>query len=226
MNFWDGYGYLGCNPQVHWNLSSTSPAQVPDEPLTVADAKAFLRLRDGIEPDDTEDALIGRMCAAARRAAEFIQARDLVMCQREMTARYWPDYFIELRTPLVSVDLVQKRDSTGTTSDLSAVTDYAVDFKARIPLLFPRPDSNGNYQHWPHFKPWPSSAVLIRVTSGMAPNDQWWANEGDHVLQGMRYLVHHFFNNRDAFNRGIGNIEEFPFTVTQLLSFGSIARVP
>ena len=71
--------------------------------------------------------------------------------------------------------------------------------------------------------PWPSSAVLIRMTSGYLPTDTFWQMDGAPVKRGMLYLVSHWYDNRLAQTRGFGDIEEFMQTVTDLLSGGDAA---
>jgi uncharacterized phiE125 gp8 family phage protein len=214
-SFFYQQGWL-LDPYGSWNPTVTSPDQSPSEPLTLAQAKAFLRIIDGPTTDTAQDNEISRMISAARRTAEFAQCRELVRRQWDLSYDYWPGQKIGLRKPLISVDLVQYKDNNGNIFTLTENTDYIVDKAKPVPIILPTYNS-----FWPAFTRWPSSAILIRCTCGHLPSESYWSNEGAHVLQGIQYLVQHFYDNREAFTRGIGNIEEFPYAVTALLGLGS-----
>lgn len=202
------------------NLTESSPAQSFTEPFTVAEAKTFLNLPARLEVDEEEDALIEAMIVAARESAEIIQGRDLVQKQYDLSLDYWRDYRVELRPHLASVDLVRYKDSNGATTDLVENTDFIVDTSKHPGILTPA------YNHtWPAFTPWPSSAILIRFTAGLTSSHSFWSDAGARVRMGMRYLIAHWFENRNAFERGAGrDVTEFPYTVTQLLQMGAIRR--
>jgi uncharacterized phiE125 gp8 family phage protein len=231
--WYDELGYYGCDPRQNWETlpSITSPPTDPDEPISLSDAKGFIKILDGLEADAVQDDQIVAFCRGARRSAEFWQGKDFIRRRLELSMDYWPGvYFgvtapagyalaIELRKPLISVESVSYKDSDGVDHTLDSTVDYAFNSKLSVPILFPRPG-----KCWPQFNPWPSGAITVQCTTGYAPTDSWWHTEGDNVLQGMRYLVHHFYHNRAAFTRGIGNVEEYPFTVTQLFNMGAISR--
>jgi hypothetical protein len=103
---------------------------------------------------------------AARQQAEIAQGRDLVPKQYDLSFDYWTGYHLELGSPLVSVDLVQYKDQAGTVTTMVENTDYIVD-KAKRPGILAPP----NNTIWPIFTPWPSSAILIRFTSGFTASD-------------------------------------------------------
>jgi hypothetical protein len=224
-------------------LTQESPRRVFAEPLTLAQAKKFLELPERSPQDPEEDALIGGLIVAAREQAEILQGgRDLIQKQFDMGMDYFSyvpnlPYIsgafgstsfnfvgqgslsseIQLRQPLISVDLFQYKDSDGVIHALVEDVDYIVD-PARGLVMPPY------LKLWPVFTAWPSSAVLIRFTSGLSPTDPFWSDAGQRILIGMKHLISHWFTGRLPFESG-SSAMEFPYTVTSLLSAGAIPRV-
>lgn len=187
-------------------LTETSPVQSFVEPLSLAAAKAFLNLGE-YSPSDTEaDALLESMISAAREVAESLQGRDLVAKQYDLTLDSFPGDSIELRGNLASVDLVRYTSSDGAEVTLAETTDYIVDLRKGAIL----PPYGGS---WPSAVLWPSSAVLVRFTAA-APVIP------EHVLNGMKLLISAWFAGRLPFEAGASAVQEFPYTVTTLLSLG------
>lgn len=216
-------------------LTDSSPAQVFTEPMTVDDVKTFLRISN-----DLEDGMIAGMISAARESAEILQNRDLIVKQYDLSLdlllgydafagaanplrfnsvyNFGPGYEITLRSPLRSVDLFQYTDNTNLTTTMVENTDYIVD--KRRHLVTPPWG-----QVWPFFIPRPSSAVLIRFTSGMLPANPFWKDAGTRVLQGMKFLIAGWYENRIPYGDRRGQIDEYPWTITDLLSYGHRPRV-
>lgn len=185
--------------------------------MSIAQAENYLRVENGLSPDTDQQDDIALMISSARAAAETLQGRDLVRKQWDVVMDYWPGWQIELRDPLVSVDSFSYTDSAGVETTMVEGTDFIVDAAKSTPILMPAEN-----KFWPSFRPRRSSAILIRFTAGYLPTDQWWkGNPGAQVHRGMLLLVSNWFDNRLPFTRGIGNIEEFPFAVTRLLSAGT-----
>jgi uncharacterized phiE125 gp8 family phage protein len=201
------------------NLTELSPPQSFAEPLSRGDARAFLNLPDSESdsPDPQEDDLMDAFISAARNEAEIAQGRDLVLKQWDLALDYWPSFRIELRAPLVTVDRVEYRDSNGDFNLMAEGPDYIVD-KARQPGLI-SPPYNAT---WPVFAPWPTSALLIRFTSGLAPGAAWWSDTGGIVKAGMKYLISLWFNKRLPFQVGSSASDAF---TTGLLAHGANPRV-
>lgn len=83
--------------------STVDGQQVVVEPVTLAEAKNYLR----VTVDTVDDALITEMIKAARAIAENYISRDIIQRQREMYVDYQPDYQLELlNSPIASVDSV------------------------------------------------------------------------------------------------------------------------
>jgi len=156
-------------------LTVTSPVQSYTEPITLAEAKAWLRLPEYSPTDAAADAMVSDLITAAREQAEMYQGRDLVAKQWDLALDYFTGLEICLREPLDSVDLVTYKDSAGASHTLAENTDYIVDL-GRALIMPPYGES------WPTFTPWPSSAVTVRFTTSGAAVSQ-------SVLTGMKLLV-------------------------------------
>lgn len=201
------------------NLTDSSPAQSFSEPLTLAEVKKYLNLPDRSPADEQEDAQLEGFISGARVIAEGEQGRDLIEKQWDKVLDYFICREIKLRDPLRSVDLFRIRDSDGVNHDLAEDTDYIVDLKKHPGIVLP-PDGSS----WPTYTVWPSSAILIRFTSGYSVSDNFWSNAGKRVKVGMLELISHWHNGRLPFEPGSGVIE-YPWTVTQNLRYGSLVNV-
>lgn len=205
------------------SLTETSPAQSFTEPLTLAEVKAYLNLPERSPADSAEDADLELMITAARDIAEGLQGRDLVRKQWDLYHDAFWSHKIRLSAPLVSVDLVQYTDSDGLATALVADTDYIVDTKKQPGLVMP-----AYGESWPSFTAWPSSAVLIRFTSGYESTDVFWSGDaGTRIKRGMLLLINHWFTGRLPFEPNMQSMNgiEYPFAVTACLSFGALTRV-
>jgi len=202
-------------------LTDTSPVQVFTEPLTVAQVQKYLNLPVRWPPEPSETDLLSGMISGARAVAELFQHRDLVRKQWDYHFHYWPiDYYnqpIPLRDPLVSVELVQFRDSTGAYTASIAGTDYLVDTSQHPGIITPAYNTT-----WAPYVPWPSSSLLVRFTSGIAPGAAFWNDVGGQIRNGMLMLISAWFNNRIPYEPGVTNIGEYPFGITNLLSWGAL----
>lgn len=222
-------------------LTECSPPQSFVEPVTPAQARSFLNISEQSPADPQEDALLSMYITAARMEAERLQNRELVVKQYDLTldlllghdaiagAAYplrWNSiynfgvgYEIELRFPLISVDLFQHHDKDGSLVTMTEGddADYIVDLKRG--LVAPPWG-----KVWPFYTPYPSSSVLIRYTCGYVPGHEWWASSGQRVIIGMLFLVSQWFNQRLPFEPGRVS-QEFPNTVQDMLSAGARPRV-
>jgi hypothetical protein len=220
-------------------LTESSPPQTFVEPFSISDARNFLNIKEQSPADPAEDALLSMYITAARMEAERLQNRDLVVKQYDLHldlllghdaiagAAYplrWNSiynfgvgYEIELRHPLISVDKFQHHDKDGSYTDLVEGNDYIVD-TARSLVAPPWG------KVWPFYTPWPTSSVLIRFSCGYTPDHPFWKNDGQRLIVGMMFLVSQWFNQRLPFEPGRVS-QEFPNTVTDLLSAGARPRV-
>lgn len=202
------------------NLTVTSPPQSLTEPLTVAEVEHFLGLAT-LSPEDADrTALLEGLIAGGREQAEILQHRQLVEKQWDLGLDYFPSGGIRLLAPLVSVDLVEYRDSGGAWIPLVENTDYIVDLSKHPGVILPPYGKT-----WPSFTAWPSSAVLVRFTAGMTDSDPFWLDAGQRIKIGMKQLISHWFNGRLPFELGAMVTAEYPYTVTALLSTGAVPEV-
>lgn len=198
-------------------LTVTSPVQSFTEPLTLARVKAFLNLPERSPADSEEDALLTAYISGARAQAEALQQRDLVVKQWDLSLNGFPGGAIELREPLVTVDLVRYRDSAGDYTTLVDGTDYIVDtYNVPGRILPPYGET------WPSFTEWPLSAVLVRFTSGYSDTDQFWSDAGMLLKPGMLLLIAHWFQGRLPFDLGSSAIQEYPYSITHCLRTGTL----
>jgi uncharacterized phiE125 gp8 family phage protein len=204
------YGALVAHGSL--SLTETSPPQSFTEPLSLADVIGYLRLPDSVASDVAISNELAGHITAARQTAEAHQGRDLVCKQWDLSHDYWPSYRVELRDPLVSVDLAQYRDSDGNYTVMSEGADYVVDFSKHPAVVAPL------FNHpWPTFTPWPSSAILIRFTSGLDTESAWWATSGGIVKIGMQLLIKAWFNKEELDDKRMA-------AITGLLSYGAVPR--
>jgi hypothetical protein len=219
-------------------LTQSSPPQSFTEPLTLAEAKAFLRIPDYSPADTDQDALLLGLIAAAREMAEVAQNRDLVVKQYDLCLdlllghdaiagaayplrynsiyNFGVGYDIPLRHPLRTVDLFQHHDRDGSTTALAEGADYLVDLNRS--LVCPPWG-----KVWPFFTPWPTSSVLIRFTSGYSPDHPFWLDAGQRIKLGMKMLIAQWHEGRIPVVQG--SHQELPYAVTALLGTGARPRV-
>ena len=195
-------------------LTDTSPQQSFTEVLTLAGVKAFLELPERSPTDAAEDAMLDGFISAARDQAELMQGKDLVVKQWDLYQDCFGGHCIELRHPLVSVDLVQYRDSDGAYTDMVVADDYITDLHQSL-ILPPYGEA------WPSFTAYPTSSILVRFTSGYSASDVFWSETGKSIKLGMLLLISHWFAGRLPFELGASAVQEYPFTVTHLLSTGA-----
>ena len=215
--FGTGLNYFGAS----WGtLTLTETTQAFVEPLSFEEAAAYLKLPSTDMTDPGVQAELTLFIQAAREQAEILQNRDLVRKQWDMSRDYWPYGEVELRPHLVSVDLIQTKDIDGNVSTLTENTDYVVDTSKHPGLILPPAN-----QPWSVFVPWPSSSILIRFTSGVAPNSVFWQDAGTRVKIGMKYLIAEWYTNRMPLERGRAAANEYPDPITACLSYGAVPSV-
>lgn len=124
------------------------------EPLTVAEAKAHLRVSAS---DD--DAYIEALIVAARQGAEHLTGRALMPQTLELALDEFESEIQLPRPPLASVTSISYVDSNGATQ---TTTDYILDdhgLEARLTPLYG--------ESWPDTRQ-QANAVLIRYVAGYA----------------------------------------------------------
>ena len=213
------------------NLTIATDTTPEQEPISVQDAKDYLRL-----DTSTDDGTIQGLITAARIEAENEQGRECARKQfilaldsfptagfgpfwLEITAAYGTRAYqfstsrgcISLLDPLVSVDSFTYTDSAGTIHTLTENVDYIVDKLKHPGIVCPAYGTQ-----WPTADLWPSSAVQITFTVGPTPV-MCPAN----VKQGVLLLTSQWYEGRIPFE-AIRFVAELPFSVTSLLRNGKL----
>jgi uncharacterized phiE125 gp8 family phage protein len=170
------------------------------EPITLAQAKAFLR----VEHDDDDD-VIAALIAGARIHVEAATRRALVTQGWRLTRDAWPDagFLAVLPVPLIEVDAARVYRHDGTT--LAIETDaFALDtVTAPARLIFAR-----------GALPAPERAfagIEIDITCGYGEPD----DVPEPLRQAVRLLVAHWYENRSLAG---GEIAMLPQSVMGLLA--------
>lgn len=180
---------------------ATAPAT---EPLTVAEAKAHLRLEH-----DGDDDLVSRILTAAREDAEAFLNQTLVSTTYDV---YWDNfpgqgddarsgpgydeadrYALEVpRSPLVSVTHVKYYNAGGTLTTLTVNTDYTVDAVSNPGRIVPAYGTS-----WPVARVIPN-AVTARVVCGYGAA----AAVPSAIKSAILLIVGALYENREEFITG------------------------
>ncbi len=185
----------GDNPHMTQRISG--PAA---EPLTLAEAKDFLRLTD-----PSTDALVGALLSAARRTIESATGRVLMTQSWRLVRDAWPasGLFLLPIAPVASLDAARVRRADGTWEEVHA---------GRLSLLGDRtPQLIGlDRAHLPQ----PAvdhGGIVLDVTAGYGPAP---ADVPPDLLQAVRLTLAHFHEHRDVVGEAIG----LPGTVLALIA--------
>jgi uncharacterized phiE125 gp8 family phage protein len=177
------------------------------EPLSVADAKLYCRVDHA-----AEDALFTSLAKAARQHLERLTGRALAEQTLQVTLPGFPRCK-ELpipRPPLVSVTSVTYLDADGDAVVLVEDTDYAVNTESLPGALYAE-------SGWPSTIRGRSDAVRIVYVAGHGAAGAEALPEN--ALVALRYLVSHWYTNRDTINlRFASDATIIPFTVKALAS--------
>lgn len=176
------------------------------EPLTRAEAKAFLRI-----DHDAEDALLDALIPAARRLVEAASGRILVDQEFALSRDAWPASGV-IALPVAPVSALLSATVTDAAGAEVAVPDGALTLKgerapalihvdrARVPAPGPRHDG---------------IRIAIRAGYGAA------ADVPADLLQAVRLAMAHFYELRD----GAGAATELPAAVMALIAPYRVVRL-
>lgn len=182
-----------------------------EEPVTLADAKAHLRL-DGTD----EDSLVTSLITAARQWCEGYQNRAYVTQTWDLVLDAWPrdsepDRVRIPLPPLQSVASVKYMDADGVQATMPA-SDYLVDVASqpgRLVLAYGK--------SWPTVTLQPAAGIEIRFTAGYGAATA----VPETVKQAIKLLVGNWYENREAVLTGTIS-KEIEFAVTALLGLERI----
>lgn len=186
------------------------------EPVTLADAKNYLRVDADLTADDT---LITLLISAARRYAEAYTGRSLISQGWKLLldsfpsptgmgvpwGRPWsvpPQAVLLERGPVISVDSITYTAMDGSTQTMPS-TDYAVDLASPMPRVTP---VFGKI--WPVTLP-QIGAVAVNFTAGYGTTA---ASVPEGIRQWMFMRISTLYRNREevaVLNRG--KVEALPF---------------
>lgn len=205
------------------------------EPITVSDAKAFLR----IDPSDTnDDTLVTALISAARRHAENYTNRALI----SQTWDYWIDGFPpgtrapggwwdgvregalssliqaqgEIRIPkppLLAINSITYYDTTDS-PQLTDLTTLVIQPEISPAVVFPKIG-----QIWP-VTTRPRQAVQINFTAGYGTTA---GSVPADIVHAIKILIVHFYENRGVMVES--RLAEMPFSVRALLDPYKVYRL-
>lgn len=182
------------------------------EPITLTDAKAFLRVDSG---DTSQDSYILALITAARIHVENETQRSLATTEWLMQLDHFPlptnrqlYGILELpRPPFQSITFFKYVDQSGTPQTL-APTDYTIDTGQTFARIYP-----AYLKFWPTTRWYPAS-VQIQWKSGyglVEPIPQ-------PLLQACFLLIGHWFEHREAVDISNSQVREVPLGFAELIS--------
>jgi uncharacterized phiE125 gp8 family phage protein len=175
------------------------PITDADEPVSLAEAKAQLRIVD----DTSEDALISSYISSARAYVESESGFVFVRRQFVDSFNYWPRYLSIGRRPLISIDAINYTDSAGASQTLNGANYYTA-------LLLRRVTPVGS---WPTIGN--GGSIMVTYTAGFDEGEQ--AEEVDLARQAILMLVTTWFENRSSVSTNNIQASEIPFAVRALI---------
>lgn len=180
------------------------------EPVTLAEAKAFMRL-----DDSDDDAIVTSLITAATEHVQQWTGRQFVQAGFKLRLRDWPncDGIIRLpRSPVASVASVKYRTKDGTLTVLVENTDYLLDVNAEPATVEP-------VTKWPVAGDFPD-AVQVEFTAGYDPDET--SPPTDHAQNvparakvAIKALAAHWYDNREPIS--LDGWREAPHHVTRIM---------
>lgn len=177
------------------------------EPIRLTDLKNDIRVDGDLTEDDF---LIAGQLTAARRWVEKKLSRALISQTLEITLDAWPkgDKLEIPRAPLQSITSIKYYDTDHTEYTMSS-DDYFVDTASspgRVVL---------NYgATWPSGTLRPVNGVVVRFVAGYGDEED---DVPEHMVQAIRLLAGHWYENRSAVEVTGAQPKEIPFGVSALL---------
>jgi len=173
------------------------------EPITLAEAKHFLR----VEHDDDDD-VIAALIAGARIHVETQTRRALIAQSWRLTRDVWPTTgcLALLPVPVKTLDAVRvyKSDETTLSLDLSGFTLDKSDAPARLAVVHGVPPAPER----------PAAGIEIDITCGYGDAS---ADVPEPLRQAIRLLVAHWYENRGLIASG-GEVAVLPQSAAALIA--------
>ena len=191
--------------RITYNLTLKTPPAT--EPLTLTQIKDYLKISD-YEEYATEDAYLTSLITAAREYCEDFQNRAYITQVWEMAMPYFPGEIEIPKGKLQSIGSITYKNSAGVTATLTANTEYVVSARGILGRVVP-----AYGKAWPSFVPFPLDAVIITFTCGYGAA----SDVPEKVIQAMKLLISHWFNNRVPVDQALGSAKEVEFTISALL---------
>jgi uncharacterized phiE125 gp8 family phage protein len=165
------------------------------EPLTLSEAKAFLRVTHS-----AEDALITAMITAARQACEGEIGRSLIAQVWEKTLDCFPDAIELPNPPIIAITSVQYVDPVTAVDTFLSPTAYTLDNKSEPGWLVPA-----------YGYDWPTpldviNAVAVRYTAGYGSASA----VPESIKAWIKLRVGNLYANRESFIVG-ASVAALPF---------------
>lgn len=198
---------------MNYNLTlKTKPAE---EPIALIDATNYLRI--DLAPEDVEEInYLKSIITAAREWCEGFQKRAYITQTWEITFDYWPEEnIIEIpKGSLQSIDSVKYKNSLGVEMSLNENIDFVYSKKGILGRITPAYGKS-----WPSFTPYPLDAITIEFKCGYGDTAD---KVPEKVLQAMKLLISHWYENRTPITDTRALPKELDFTVSALLGMDRI----
>lgn len=165
------------------SVLKTAPAA---EPLTLAEAKAHLRVTNS-----SEDTYITTLITAARRRVEELTGRALITQTWYLYADEWPsdDRFRLPKAPLASVTSVKYKGTSGSETTWTASGNYIVDVNptpGEVVLAYGAA--------WPSSSLYPASPITVEYVAGYGASG---SSVPEELRQAMLLLIAHWYEFRE-----------------------------
>lgn len=177
-------------------MTMTLTSGPADEPVTLADARAFLRLDDA-----TEDALLSALITAARLTLEHVTRRAFVSQSWRLTLDEWPGRQVAL--PIAPVSDVSEISVDGEVLDEAL---YKLDLEHEPPRLVLKKNAV-----WPQPAAG-SGGIDIDMVAGFGSA----VDVPQPLKQALLMLVAHWFENREPI--AFGGSQTLPLSVDALIA--------
>lgn len=165
-----------------------------------------------------EDDYLSALITAARQYCEDSQNRAYITQTWELAFDYWPGTIIDIpKGNLQTIDSVKYKNSAGVITTLAATTGYVYSARGLLGRLTPAYGKS-----WPSFTAYPLDAVVIEFMCGYGDTA---ADVPMKVIQAMKLLISHWYENRLPLSQTMAVQKEIEFTVSALLWQDKIVNI-